>query len=504
MAGPVLAVSMLGAGLAGTAAAAPATPVTCGTVITQSTTLSSNVGPCATDGIVIGADRVKLNLNGYKVFGATTAAGIAGGQNVGVRFNNVSNSEVRNGEVTGFATGVRIDGGSGNRVTGIYAHDNIGPSNTGDNGDGISVWNSNYNRIDRNRVVRNGPYSGIALVTGLPPYGPNDPAIVITGNKILDNQVLDNNVSPCTAAAGCIPRDPNTGAPLPPTARVPMGAQTTGGNDDGIRIEGPNATYSQVERNVVNNSGNNGIFVQPSCRNAFGPPPTSGIRCQGDIGNNYTLIKDNQADHNGYGRGVGSGINLFAMMYTPTLPATPGKLATVVGNSARFNYTDGIELGSVCEAVGEPADCASNSNDILRNTASNNRRNGITLAGMSSNNRVNQNTVNNNGNIGIELQVVVDHHNPAGPPYPAVPGSGAYNNILFSNQGSGNVVFDGADGTPGCDNNDWENNQFVTANQPCVMDSGTRPATRPDGGNGNGYGSGIGEHQKAAAESKRG
>lgn len=477
----------------GIAAAAPATPVSCGTVITKSTTLTSNVGPCAGDGIIIGADRVKLNLNGYKVFGATTATGIASGQFKGVVFRNVSDSEVSNGEVTGFATGVRIDGGAGNRVRDIFAHDNIGPSNSGDNGDGISVWNSNNNMIERNKVVRNGPYSGIALVTGLPPYGPNDPAIIITGNQIRDNQVLDNNVAPCTSAGtpalpGCQPRDPNTGAPTPP--RVPMGALTTGGNDDGIRIEGPNATNSQVERNVVNNSGNNGIFVQPSCRNAFGPAPTSGIRCQGEVGNIGTLIKDNQADHNGYGRGIGSGINLFAMMYTPTIPSIPGKQAMVVGNTARFNYTDGIELGSVCEVANGPVDCASNNNDILRNNASDNRRNGITLAGGSSNNRVNQNTVNTNGKVGIELRIVVDDH--VTPPVP-VPGSGAYNNILFSNQGTGNVVFDGADQTPGCDNNDWENNQFVTVNQPCVLDSGTRPAFRPAAdGNGNGYGSGIG------------
>jgi len=457
-------------------------------VITQSTTLTGNVGPCTGNGITIAADRVKLDLNGYKVFGTTTATGIAVGQNAGVLFKNVSDSEVRNGEVTGFSVGVRIDGGANNGVREINAHDNIGGSNGADNGDGIAVWNSNYNKIERNRVAHNGPYSGIALVTGLPPYGPNDPAIIITGNQIRDNQVLDNNVSPCTAASGCLPRDVSTGMPM--TTRVPMGAQTTGGNDDGVRIEGPNATYSQVERNMVNNSGNNGIFVQPSCRNAFGPAPTSGIRCQGEVGSIGTLIKDNEANHNGYGRGVGSGVNLFAMMYTATIPSIPGKQATVVGNTARFNFTDGIELGSVCEVANGPVDCASNDNSILRNNASDNRRDGISLGAGSSNNRVNQNTVNNNGRIGINLPIIVNDHVT---PNVSIPGSAAYNNILFGNQGMGNVVFDGADGTPGCDNNDWENNQFVKVNQPCVLDSGTRPAFRPAAdGNGNGYGSGVG------------
>src|SRR5262249_38869579 len=41
----------------------------CGTVITRSTTLTSDIGPCYTSGLSITADRVTLDLNGHGVIG---------------------------------------------------------------------------------------------------------------------------------------------------------------------------------------------------------------------------------------------------------------------------------------------------------------------------------------------------------------------------------------------------------------------------------------------------
>lgn len=459
---PVLAMMLAGVAQTGVASAAPP-PLGCASVIMVSTTLRSNVGPCTTDGLIVGASNVKLNLDGHKVFGAVTPGGGAAGQNAGVRFRTVSGAQVTNGEVTGFSVGVRIDGGSRNVVREVYAHDNIGPMGGDDNGDGISAWNSGNNTILSNRVVHNGPFSGIALVTGY--YGPNDPPITAAGNVIADNEVRDNYTIICTSIAGCLPRDPNTGERVPESGRVARGFQTSADDNNGIRVDGPNEVNTIVKGNVVTGSAGNGILVLPSCHNTLGPPPAGGVRCLGDVGNINILIKDNQSDHNGYGRGEGSGINLFSMeIHEDIQSVIQPSYETVARNTARFNLTDGIELTTRCGAMDEPLRCAAHHNTLFSNVASDNRRNGITLEGFTSKNTVSQNTVNRNGNAGIELQLVTDFM--VDPPMPA-PGTGAFDNRISQNEGKNNMV-DGVDATPGCGTNVWSYNKFGTASQPCV------------------------------------
>jgi len=492
----------LGAVQSGVAEAAPP-PLVCGQMITANTTMKNDVGPCTGDGLVIQASNVRLNMNGHRVFGAL-GVGIQGaaGQNAGIHIKNpgtlptpatsagVSGVTVLNGEVNGFAVGVRIDGGGNNKVRSLYVHDNVGPTGSGDNGDGIAAWNSSNNTFDSNLVVHNGPYSGMALVTG----GYNtitDPAITASGNVMKNNLVFNNNVSVCTAAAGCQPRDPNTGvgitmpAPVtnPPTVptpppvpfRVPRGALTTGGVDAGIRIEGPNEVNTVVDHNVVKDSGIDGIFVQASCHNAFMPqpaPPAPPITpCIGDVGDTGSIIKNNQSDHNGYGGG-GSGIDLWAMLGLPgVIPAT---YSTVTSNSTKYNFADGIQLYSTCGPGDNPARCATNHNDIVSNTATDNRLSGIMVEGGSANNAVVQNDVSNNRNTSV---------NSGTPPVPNPTAGlfveeGATDNLLFMNHGTGNsnanvpaTAWDGADTNPACDSNRWQANRFGTVNQPCVRTS---------------------------------
>jgi parallel beta-helix repeat protein len=486
--------------------AAPAQPVTCGSTITQNTTLATDVGPCPGDGIIIAANHVQLNLNGHRVFGLTRPAGASSAQNVGVEFQNVTGSEVSNGEVTGFSVGVRIDGGSANRVREIYAHDNIA-GRAGDNGDGIAAWNSSYNTIERNVVTHNGPYSGIALVTG--DYSSSNgtlagvnPAITETGNAILDNEANDNNVSLCTSAI-CRPRDPNTGQQVAscPTATspgcVPLFGLTTGSQDTGISIEGPDETSSDVERNVADGNGNNGIMVHPSCHDAFTTniSVTGFPQCVGDVGNIHTLIKNNEANHNGYGRASGSGITLFGMGVARAVNASD---ETVTGNTTNNNYSSGVVLySSGCNeyARNDPRQCASLNNTVERNTAMGNRNDGIDVQPGSDNNQINRNTVNGNGAEGLEVEMAPMYDANYNPITDAngniiyVAGSGASNNVLDGNSGMGNVVFDGEDINPMCDHNDWDNSSFAKVNQSCVLDSENESAGPVGNGNSNGSGS---------------
>jgi hypothetical protein len=88
--------------------------LSCGDSITQSVTLTADFGPCPGTGLVVGADKVTIDLNGHELSGSsppnTLTIGIDGGSHAGVT--------VENGTVTGFTDGVRI-GGARSRATGL-------------------------------------------------------------------------------------------------------------------------------------------------------------------------------------------------------------------------------------------------------------------------------------------------------------------------------------------------------------------------------------------------
>ena len=228
---------LLGTALQASPAEAAPRPLKCGTVITENTTLAANVGPCADDGLIIGADNVILDLNRFGVLGKANRTG----DGVGILIQGHTGVTVRNGRVIDFDAGVAIVGGSANTVTRVLAKDNIG-STKSDFGDGIAVSASSGNTITNNDVVHNGPYDGIGL------FGPS------SGNLIEGNVVVDNNVG-------------NTA-------------------DDGIRIEGPGATLNTVRGNNVSGSGLDGIAV-------FSDQATGNL-------NTGNVIEDNTITANGF------------------------------------------------------------------------------------------------------------------------------------------------------------------------------------------------------------
>ncbi|MBA3328050.1 MAG: right-handed parallel beta-helix repeat-containing protein [Solirubrobacterales bacterium] len=199
-----------------TPAVASAAHVGCGSVITTNTVLDSNVGPCLSDGLIIGADNITLDLNAKTVSGLP----LPGDGNVGIRLTGRRGVLVKNGTVTTFDAGVVLEGSSTkNKVSGVTARDNIG-TGLGDWGDGIAILDSSSNQIVNNAVIHNGPFDGIGV------FGAS------TANKLMGNTVRDNNVE----------RDP------------------TNNQDDGIRLE-PGTSGSIVTKNTVTGSGLDGIAV---------------------------------------------------------------------------------------------------------------------------------------------------------------------------------------------------------------------------------------------------
>lgn len=299
--GTAVAVLLSTGALASSAAAAP---VGCGSVITANTTLTANVGPCPKEGLVIGADNITLDLGGKTVFGKART-----GEGAGVLIEGRTGVTVKNGTVRFFDAGVAIVRGGSNTVQTIVARDNIG-SLKGKNemGDGITIRSSDGNTISANRAFHNGPFSGISIIGDT-----SDPAGGSASNEIVGNQVVDNDV--------------------PSTEYGPN-------QDDGIRIEGPNAKDNSVHGNTVRGNGLDGIAVFADQR--------TGLKNTGN------QVYDNTVEGNGFhefGHRKGDGIILFGL---PTNPAVGGADSTNVhDNQVHGNAAHGIRVNSQNNTITE-------------------------------------------------------------------------------------------------------------------------------------------------------
>lgn len=279
--------------------------LTCGQTLTRSTVLARDLGPCAGDGIVVGADGITVDLNGHRVLGTPGP-----GDNVGIRLRGRSGVVVRGGTVTGFGAGVAVMGGSHNIVTGITSQDNVGLiDGSGDFGDGVAIFNSSDNVLRANTVRRNGPFDGIGV------FGRSS-----TGNQIVRNMVERNNI-----------------------ARFASNIQLFLGLDDGINLgsglEG--GSHTSVIGNTIRHNAFDGI---DGCSDRGNPCITTD-----------DVIVGNLVQANGFGDPLnpdpfdsGDGIHIVGITppgnsFSDFFPSTR---ELVANNSVLDNAGDGIGVGS--------------------------------------------------------------------------------------------------------------------------------------------------------------
>lgn len=444
---PSLAALITGVALAAPAAAAQPQPLQCGSVITHNTILANDIGPCSGNGLVIAASNITLDLNGHSVAGTFTAESPLPPTNtsdtVGISFRDTTGSTLMNGSVYHFAAGLQLHGGSGNHITKVNVHDNIGalPTDTADNGDGIDLFGSNNNLIDNNVIVHNGVWSGISLLS---PGGTGTNGS--SYNRILDNTLRDNNVAMLNSSGG------------PDWKR-----------DVGIAVEGPGATHNLIANNTITGSGTNGIEVFPACSDGY----AVNKGCNGTVPNDYNTIRNNTVTQNGYGlplsAPLGDGIQVLTM--GPSMVVKPGH-ETIDHNAVDNNERNGISLGtgngvgnngssvygcsSMAGAGGgglsipPTAPCGVNFNTVEHNIASNNGVDGIYVSKASDHNTIAHNVVTHNGVDGIGLAAL------------------AADNVMSFNVGAGNARWDGSDMNPGCGTDTWSHDALAKVNQPCV------------------------------------
>ena len=315
-------------GLTVLASPAQATHITCGSVITQNTTLDSNIGPCPGDGLIVSASNITLDLNGFRIFAANGA-----GDNAGIRLMNpatggVTGVTVKNGTVEGFDAGVAIYGGSGNAVQNMTIQNNVNDylSPPCDLGDGIAILNSDDNRILDNTLIGNGPYGGISVIE-------DSDRNLISGNTVLGHNLRSRSGSGCG----------NTN------------------QDEGIRIEGPGANDNIVENNRVEGSGLAGIGLHGHVCNP-GPNEEATDPNSGNIIRRNTVLNNEQ-----------DGISF--LQQGPATVVCPSFGNTIERNVSSNNGGDGIFVAY-----------NSHDNTISHNVVNNNGGAGIRLNDPAFNN----------------------------------------------------------------------------------------------------------------------
>ncbi|MCA1683816.1 MAG: right-handed parallel beta-helix repeat-containing protein, partial [Actinobacteria bacterium] len=315
------------------AASAQAGPVSaapvCGTIVKTSITLSVDVGPCSGDGLIAGADKITINLNGYTIFGD---GNYENGAQSGIHMVNRSLVKVNGpGTIKLFNAGVTIESGSQNSVTGTTATLNKAcntntfpaPQVCMDNnlGDGIVMATSVKNQVQNNTVTFNSNGNvadgGISMVFGS------------SQNKVTGNTVTDNG---------------NTG----------------------VRVESGGGVKNIIDSNTIMRNKGNGVSLSFSAasdqvlNNTIADNTFTGVGTSFDAAK--AVISGNTITGNRNGVALGS------------------QTATVANNIVSNNAINGIQVGGGSvfpQDDGSTGDFIRRNNTVQNNTVNNNGRNGI-------------------------------------------------------------------------------------------------------------------------------
>ena len=324
------------ASAAGGGALAQSAPLSCGDTITVDTTLDRDLTGCRSNGLLIGADNVTLDLNGHTISGDGKLVRRCPRRQRGVCDFGVVNDghdgvTVRNGSVRQFVFGVYVATARESRVLDISSSHNTffgfvvfrsaqilvrgssGSRNLAPNGDGIGLFESHHVRIVDNEFRRNPEpnihvqassdnvikgnliaHSGIGISVGGDEKGQRADRNQIRGNRFVGN------------GAGVLVGRGNRNV-------IARNRFSRGG--DGIAIE--NASRGNlVALNVIIDARQSGIYL------GFNEPPSGG--------------GDNVVRRNVVRRSRGDG---FAVR-------SSDQHSLLIGNLARRSGDDGFDVES--------------------------------------------------------------------------------------------------------------------------------------------------------------
>jgi nitrous oxidase accessory protein NosD len=179
----------------------------CGQVITQNVILTSNLNCADSDGLIVGASDIVIDLNGHTISGPDVGSEEKTSSKVGIMIPNMNNVVVQDGTIQGFQAGILMTGSQNVEIKGVVSKDNqIGAFSTGasivnahlsilmNNQIGFAGHSTQQATIENNIIFQN-TMAGITIV--------NSDNGVVTLNSItesgnglyVDNQSTQNNIN---------------------------------------------------------------------------------------------------------------------------------------------------------------------------------------------------------------------------------------------------------------------------------------------------------------------
>ena len=96
----------------------------CGQVITQNVILTSNLNCAESDGLIVDASDIVVDLNGHTISGPDVDSDTKTSSKVGIMIPNMNNVVVQDGTIEGFQAGILMTGSQNVEVKGIVTKNN--------------------------------------------------------------------------------------------------------------------------------------------------------------------------------------------------------------------------------------------------------------------------------------------------------------------------------------------------------------------------------------------
>jgi CSLREA domain-containing protein len=366
----------------------PPVPVVigCGQVITESTLLLNSLANCLGDGLVIGANKITIDLGGNTIDGASVS------ESAGIRNDGYDDVTIINGTITEFDYGVLLNPGStGNLVSGLDLQLNplagvslLGAQNStvrdnsfGGNGDSIQLLDGAANNLVRNNDIAGSVGLGLAIINASNNRlenntiaGSGDQGIEMLGATF--NRLTGNSISGASDTAFAIEEGSNDNI---------IEGNTVNGSEAGINMSGSHR--NQLINNRVSGSSDNGISLEESNNNILRGNDlrfnTGGVQISDSLRNRIEANILSDITGNGLELGDGALQNVIIGNFANDNDADgiviegsapPGEGNLIEGNFADGNASDGIAIAGVGHI-------------ILRNEANGNAGWGIYASGPS-------------------------------------------------------------------------------------------------------------------------
>lgn len=375
---------------------APLTGVRCGQTLTQSVKLYNDLTNCPGDGLVIGANDIRIDLNGHTIDGVSPATsdcnrppfGSAGISDSG-GFDRVT---VNNGTVQEFDTGLE----------GAFGHSSLTHLTVRANTfSGISIGSRKQQDVDAN-IIEHNVIDGNACRGGIALTGSHDS--VIDDNRVTNmqnqesaaislvfggnNRVSHNALSGNRGDGIGLFFDANDN-------RLEQNTITDGGS--GIHLAGP-ASNNEIQHNAIARTQGPGIVIESA---DFAPGPPTGNRV---AANSLTSVGDGiilfEADH---GELTGNAVTGAGMFGDPGNIGfgilLDGTSHSVIGrNAVAGGRGPAISIG-----VLDSSQLAPTGNVVSRNTAKSTISMGIEVIAMARDTTIERNAADGNGADGIHV-----------------------------------------------------------------------------------------------------